>query len=178
MKKGNIKLISVLFVFLLFIIALKFGLIFFWEKKCNKFDYNSSKKATTIFLEKHKKKLEEIGKDIYQNRQCIEKPYKNILSVCFNSFKSDHFKDNNSEIYEKEYVIFSIESQGIVSGGQYYGLIYSVTDDLINDKKIQIFDEYKETGEGNNIFIREKISENWYFYYDDYDGKVNLESVR
>lgn len=41
---------------------------------------------------------------------------------------------------------------------------------------IQIYDEKETTGEGNNIFIREKIKDNWYFYYDDYDGTVDISA--
>ena len=26
--------------------------------------------------------------------------------------------------------------------------------------------------------IREKLKDNWYFYYDDYDGKVNIDKIR
>ncbi len=172
------KFIFILCVLLLFMIVGKIGLVSFWEEKCNKFDYNSSKKSATSFLRENKSELEKIGKNVYKNRKCVDKPYKNISTVCFDSFKSDYFKDNNMEIYGKEYATFSMEAQGIVSGGQYYGLIYSLADDLIDDRKIQIYDEYKITGDGNNIFIKEKISKNWYFYYDDYDGKVNLENIR
>ena len=55
-------------------------------------------------------------------------------------------------------------------GGQYYGLIYSQNnhDGLIKNKEIG----------GNNIFIRQKITDNWYFYYDDYDGKVDVKKIK
>ena len=59
-------------------------------------------------------------------------------------------------------------------GGQYYGLIYikEYNDELI------IYDEFKETGTGNNIFIRKKIKDNWYIYYDDFDGKVDIKKIK
>lgn len=55
-------------------------------------------------------------------------------------------------------------------GGQYYGIIYSKNNEekLIKNKEIH----------GNNIFIRQKIKDNWYFYYDDYDGKVNINKIK
>ena len=58
-------------------------------------------------------------------------------------------------------------------GGQYYGLIY------IQDKfdELITYDGTKLENE-NNIFIREKLKDNWYFYYDDYDGKVNIDKIR
>ena len=55
-------------------------------------------------------------------------------------------------------------------GGQYWGIIYSPNDDYIENSDITI----QKNGE-NDIFIREKIKEKWYFYYDDYDGKVNVQ---
>ena len=47
-------------------------------------------------------------------------------------------------------------------GGQYWYLLYC-EDDFLDGKNIYIYDEYKETGSGNNIFIVEKIKDNWYF---------------
>ena len=41
----------------------------------------------------------------------------------------------------------------------------------------ELYDEYKETGSGNNIFIVEKIKDNWYFYYQDWDGKVDITKI-
>ena len=55
-------------------------------------------------------------------------------------------------------------------GGQYWGIIYAPNDDLLDGNTSSIYNEKEETG--NNIFIKEKIRDFWYFYYDDYDGKV------
>lgn len=55
------------------------------------------------------------------------------------------------------------------------GIIYCPSDDLIDNNYIEIYDENAETNSGNNIFIKERIKENWYFYYDDYDGKIDIK---
>ena len=55
--------------------------------------------------------------------------------------------------------------------------LYSDRNKARNVDEVIIFDELSETGEGNNIFIRKKINNNWYFYYDDYDGKIDLNKL-
>lgn len=62
-------------------------------------------------------------------------------------------------------------------GGQYYGLIYSTEKNFFDSRSLIIYDEHKETCDGNNIFIRQKIKKNRYFYYDDYDGKVDTSKI-
>ena len=59
-------------------------------------------------------------------------------------------------------------------GGQYYGLIYAKE----SKENLFIYDEKEETKQGNNVFIRQKIKDNWYFYYEDYDGKVNINKIK
>ena len=80
-------------------------------------------------------------------------------------YYDDYFNFKNNEEYIKIY----IDAQGML-GGQYYGLIYSKNNEkeLIKNKELH----------GNNIFIRQKIKDNWYFYYDDYDGKVNINKIQ
>lgn len=70
-----------------------------------------------------------------------------------------------------------MDAQGFL-GGQYYGLIYSKDENIYNGKDLFIYDENKETGEGNNIFIRKKILDNWFFYYNDWDGKVKIDNIK
>lgn len=60
--------------------------------------------------------------------------------------------------------------------GQYWDLIYC-EEDYLDGKNIDIYDEYKETGSGNNIFIVEKIRDNWYYSYQDWDGKVDTTKI-
>ena len=59
-------------------------------------------------------------------------------------------------------------------GGQNYGIIYS----KIDDEDFIVYDQKKVTGEGNNIFIREKLYDNWYFYYNDWDGEIDVNKIK
>ena len=137
----------------------------------DKFNYNSARDNTINYLDKNEKELIKIANSLYENKSSESKPYKGVTYATYKD-KSEIKKWN-----EKEYIKFDLESQGML-GGQYYGLIYSNDKDFFDSKKLVIYDENKETGEGNNIFIRQKIKTNWYFYYDDYDGKVDINKIK
>jgi len=81
---------------------------------------------------------------------------------------------NYPEYYDmakEEYVSIDLDAQGML-GGQYWGLLYIPENSYHGEEDIYIWDEKKERGEGNNIMIRGKLRDNWFFYYDDYDGFI------
>lgn len=115
----------------------------------------------------------------------LENNYIDLTKLCENLILE---KGNKSTKYEgryvaysyldgKEYVTVEIGAQGFL-GGQYWGVIYSPNEDYLNGKNIEIYDEYKLTGDGNNIVIYEKIKNKWYFFYKDYDGKVDTSKIK
>lgn len=134
-----------------------------WEKEFNRFDYDKAKKTTIKYLTKKEEQLKTIVDELYEKKSSIENPIENIKHAGY--YNSNNFNFKN----EEEYIKFDIDAQGII-GGQSYGLIYSKNneEELIKNKE-----QY-----GNNIFIRQKIKDNWYFYYDDYDGKVNINKIK
>ena len=101
-----------------------------------------------------------------KNKSSIKNPTKEIRLAKYNYLSDFNFKEKT------EFIEFSIYNSGLF-GGQDYGLIYS----KINSENIIIYDEKEAIGEGNNIFIREKIYENWYFYYNDWDGEVDAFKI-
>lgn len=141
------------------------------EEDFNRFNYTSSKKETVKFLRTNKKQLEAISNELYKNKNLKSKPYKNIRYSTYHD-DSDFFFSKKAK-----YIQFDMDAQGFL-GGQYYGLIYSKDKNIYDDKDLFIYDENKETGKGNNIFIRQKIVNHWYFYYNDYDGKVNIKEIK
>ena len=107
--------------------------------------------------------MKKIAEEVYEDKSSIENPLENIRYA-------GYYYDYNLNFKSKEaYIKFDIDAQGMLCG-QYYGLIYSKNnhDELIKNKEIG----------GNNIFIRQKIKDNWYFYYDDYDGKVDVKKIK
>lgn len=136
-----------------------FVLVFICYKNFKLSEFDKAKKESTSFLNNNIKELQNISNELLETKD--SKKYKNKIYV--------HYKNSG----EKEYIQFDINSQGML-GGQYWGIIYSPNDDLLDEKISYIYNEQEETGKGNNIFIKEKIQDNWYFYYDDYDGKVEI----
>lgn len=132
-----------------------------WKLDFNKFNYESAKEKTVKYFYENEDELEKLLIKLINeknDKKCIEKPYKKIDSVCYHS---------------DDYIEFNIDAQGML-GGQYYGLKYNTKakEDLI------IYDEFKETGNGNNIFIDQRIKGNWFFYYRDWDGKVDTSKIK
>lgn len=159
-------LIIFLIMFLIIIIGLfliKLALNNYYNKEFNKFNYNSAKQKTIKLLNKNEAKLETIVNELYESKTLIEKPSESIKT---SSYRYDEYFNYNNEV---EYIKFYMDAQGRLSG-QEYGLIYIKEND---EEFITYHEQY-----GNNIFIRQKIKDNWYFYYDDYDGKVDINKIR
>lgn len=165
MKKAFLYLILCVMI----VVTLILSIIFIINQKMNftKFNYNDSKKDAITILNKNKKQLTKIGNELYETKSNKSNPIDEISYANFLSAESNSIK--------KEYVQFGIDAQGML-GGQYYGLIYA-TSDINSGKNVNIVDE-SQYGNGNNIFIYEFIEKNWYFYYFDYDGKINVNEIK
>ena len=162
MKKEAFKIIGLsILVSIPIVVIIIITLNSLYNNDFNKFTYQSSKEIAIKFLNENKNELEKTAKAVQESKVSKKDPLKNIYYVS----------------YDEEYIQFDMDAQGML-GGQYYGLIYSINDNINGSEKIKIYDEYKETGSGNNIIIREKICDNWYFYYDDYDGKVDTSKIK
>ena len=133
------------------------------KKENDKFDYENAKTTTIRYLNTNEKELKKIVDELYNNKSSVEKPLKKIIYASY--YYDDYFNFKK----EEEYVKLDIDAKGML-GGQYYGLIYSKNnnEELIKNKETR----------GNNIFIRQKIKDNWYFYYNDYDGKININKIK
>lgn len=128
-------------------------------------NYNSAKRESINFLNDNKLELEEIFDEIILNSSNgKDGKYKEKFYIYYIDF------DN------QKYIKLDIDSQGML-GGQYWGIIYCPSDDLLGNDNIKIYDENTETSDGNNIFIKEKVKDKWYFYYENYDGKVDIKEI-
>lgn len=172
-KGKNILIQIALYILIILIIVISGYLVFKIIDKddTERFTYDSGKIEIIKYLDNNKSELESIVKELYRSKSSLDNPNKNISYVSY--------RDNNGLSYleKNPCVQFDFDAQGML-GGQYYGLIYSQESNIYDGKDLFIYNEKKETGEGNNIFIREKILDNWYYYYDDYDGKVDLENLK
>ena len=153
------KKIMILYTVIILLIIVVPVLILFILSN-NNCDYSDSKKEVTDFLNSNEDELIVIIKDAIDTKDKTVRTFKD---------KEYYYSVNDN----KEIVTISINSQGML-GGHYWDLIYCECD-YLNGKTIDIYDEHKETGKGNNIFIVEKIKDNWFFSYQDWDGKTNIK---
>ncbi len=154
------KRIKIICGFLLIIVM---ALGFVLNKCTNTSHYEKSKEEATHFLAKNEADLKDIFEDLMSKEQNDSGKYKGKFYI--------YYKTDSTE-----YVKLDIDARGML-GGQYWGIIYCPNNNLIrNNSSVEIYDESKN-GTGNNIFIKEKIKDNWYFYYDDYDGKVDITKI-
>lgn len=162
MKRIIIWILGTLLIVVIIIFCGYLSLLKLYKTDFDRFTYDSGKREIIKYLKENKSQLESIAIELYESKSSNDSPYKKIsyASYC-----------KNNSLEKSSFVKFNFDSQGFL-GGQYYGLIYSQGGNIYDGKDIIIYDEKKETGEGNNIFIREKIADNWYYYYDDYDGKI------
>lgn len=146
-------------VILIFIIYIIFISIKGRHHSVEKYNYNTAKTETIKYLENNINILESRCNMILENKpeKCVTY---DELAYCYN------------DVDGKEYIEIDINSQGFL-GGQYWGLTYS-KDDLLDGDDISI----EKSSSGNNIFIRQKIQNNWYFHYYDYDEQVNTDDIK
>ena len=158
-KTHGILWIIVYLVILIFIIYLIFISIKGRQHSVEKYNYNTAKTETIKYLGNSINSLESRCNMVLENKpeKCVTY---DELAYCYN------------DVDGKENIEIGINSQGFL-GGQYWGLTYS-KDDLLDGDDISI----EKSSSGNNIFIRQKIQNNWYFHYYDYDGQVNIDDIK
>ena len=160
-KRLIIYIVSVIVILLLGIVTLTI-----LTSKSN-FDYETAKTKAEKYLNKNEKQLTQLVNELYESKTSRKDSTKGISYASYEN--SDDFDFKN----KTEYIKIELDSQGML-GGQYYGLIYTKE----SKENLFIYDEKEETKQGNNVFIRQKIKDNWYFYYEDYDGKVNINKIK
>ena len=130
-----------------------------YSSTIEKYDYITAKTETIKYLGNSINSLESRCNMVLENKpeKCVTY---DELAYCYN------------DVDGKENIEIGINSQGFL-GGQYWGLIYS-KDDLLDGEDISI----EKSNSGNNILIKQKIQNNWYFHYYDYDGQVNTDDIK
>ncbi len=120
--------------------------------------YQTAKSYSESFLDRNLTELEEIAQESLANKQATVSEYKKASFISYDELEAA--------------VNFEIGSQGML-GGQYWQLVYTEKGTYMGETDQYTF--YEENG--NNIIFAEKIRENWYFYWIDYDGRVDLSNI-
>lgn len=121
-------------------------------------DYNHTRDECISIFQNNKESLSSIAEKAIEQKSDKDLSFSKVSSISYN--------DN----YDGLYVDFSVDAQGML-GGQYWGIIYSPSDEFPNwaNKLYNKIGFYKEESD-NNRFFCERIESNWFFYYLDYDG--------
>lgn len=141
--------------FISLIIAITFGILAFSKSS---YDYNKAKGEVLEYLNTNVDELEKLARNLLQEKSSEIKKYNNVR------YYYDILSNNN------EYVYFEIKDQSDII----YGLIYSYLDDLLEYNVREI--NYINNDKGFNI--TEKLSNKWYFYYNDRFGKTDISGIK
>ncbi len=112
--------------------------------------YSSAQKKCNRILDKYQAEMEELAIHALTSEEDEYGSFKEYSYCCYR---------------EQGFVKFDIDGQGML-GGQYWSLVY--TDDGLLYGETEKYDFEEENG--NNIIRAEKLNENWWFYWEDYDG--------
>ena len=156
-KKTSKIIVSVIFSLIVVIIV---GLVFLpFDTAFGEHTYQSAKDYSESFLRHNQGELESIAQETLKTKQPSMNEYKKAYEIKY---------DENEEA-----VNFEIGSQGML-GGQYWRIVYTEKGNYRGESEKYT---YYEEG-GNNIVFAEKISENWYFYWIDYDDRKDLSNIK
>ena len=157
-NKKAIK-ITVSVIFSLIVVAIVGLVLSPFETAIREHTYQSAKDFSESFLKHNQEELENIAQETLKTKQTSMNEYKKAYEIKY---------DENEEAVD-----FEIGSQGMI-GGQYWRLVYTEKGNYRGESEKYTY--YEENG--NNIAFAEKISENWYFYWIDYDGREDLSNIK
>jgi hypothetical protein len=128
--------------------------------------YQEAKIDTIKYFTKYQNEFD-AAKDTVLSKQSVDGV--SIKNVNYINFYTSNTRQNIS---------FDYDAQGML-GGQYWGLYYASDNTPWFDERNTDIELTETTVEGcyfwqepdgNNYYATERISENWFFYYMDYDG--------
>ncbi len=159
--------ILVLIVFLIVLLTCSFWIIALKNIVKSSKTYLEAEKYSVNYLNSNIEQLTKTAKNVIKDKP--EKGYNH------NSFKEIYYISygGSSIDVNGNYASFHFKDDGFVHDVN-WGLIYSPSNTYEGEEQIYID---RDSGH-NNIFIRKKIRDNWFFYYDDFDGTTDLNDVK
>ena len=164
LKKERNKILIIYGIFLLIFILFPIVLyrIFFYEDI--HYSYKVLNGDSEIFLNLNYEKLDKLSKSYFYDKENTKLEYENIKYI-------EYEKNSNGD----EYLKMSIGSKRLLDHKE-WGLLY-IPGNAYYGNTYYIYDEENETGRGNDLYVVEKLRDNWFFYYNDYSGKTSYEDI-
>lgn len=121
--------------------------------------YEEIKADTVSFLKANQTALEAAAQKTIQEATPTENPFEEISNIRYDTANG--------------YVVFDMDAQGML-GGQYWSLIYTPTGTYMEEPQTYFYSQE----DGNNLQFAEKIHDNWFFLWEDYDGREDLLNIQ
>ena len=133
----------------------------------NSKSYSEAEKYSVNYLNSNFEQLTKTAKKVIKDKP--EKGYNNNI---FKEIRYISYGGSSIDV-NGNYATFYFKDDGVVHDVD-WGLIYSPSNTYEGEEQLYI---NRDSGH-NNIFIRKRISDNWFFYYDDFDGTTDLGDIK
>jgi hypothetical protein len=138
--------------------------------RIGKKDYEQAKSHTIMFITDYKDDIETVKNDVVDNKSADNTSLEGVRYISYEAYEDGIF------------IFFDYDGQGML-GGQYWGFYYSSNDIPRVQYDYQGKIALAQAGEkgcyywwdeiGSNLYATERIEENWFFYYMDYDNNMH-----
>ena len=164
MKKERNKILIIYGIFLSIIILVPIFLyrIFIYEDI--HYSYRVLRGKSREFLSLNCEDLDKLSKNYFNDLDNTKLKYENISSIKYE-------KNLNGD----EYLKMNLGSKNLF-GSKEWGLLY-IPSNTYYGNTYYIYDEDSETGKGNDLYVVEKLKDNWFFYFNDYSGRSSYRDV-
>ena len=154
----KIKFVGKIIILIVIIVLITFVLVILLFKDHT---YTNAKNEVEKYLDNNVEELTEIALTILKSKETQGINFKGISNLYYGVNKNN-----------EEYVDFHVNAQGFL-GGQYWGLYYMPNNKYLGEDTLYIWQETN----GNNVIVCKKLRDNWFFYYIDYDGNININII-
>lgn len=131
--------------------------------------YSEAEEYSINYLNSNAKQLTKIAKEVIKERS------DDGFSTKISEIRSIYYGDSDV-ISNGDYVTFNFYDNGFYHDVD-WGLIYSPSNKFEGEDELYTYDQSINDTKGNNVYVRKKIKDNWFFYYSDYDGDTNLNEI-
>lgn len=127
-------------------------------------DYREARKAIVSQFEKNRDAFNKAAEQVIRQEDAADVSVRKVDTV--------YLTERNGHTV----VTFLMGSQGLMTGGQNWGLYYSPEDVPVNlweDTLVSAHEAhcyYWQSEDERHFYATEKIADGWYVYYEDYDG--------
>ena len=169
MKNKSLIFGFLIFGILIFVISIVIFLCVPHDIFKSRKSYSEAEEYSVNYLNSNVEQLTKIAKEVIKEKSDDGFPTE------ISEIRSIYYGDSDV-ISNSDYVTFNFYDNGFYHDVD-WGLIYSPSNKFEGENKLYTYDQSINDTKGNNVYVRKKIKDNWFFYYSDYDGDTNLSEI-